>query len=137
MEFNVLERLVATTVSVLWGWPLVLYIMGAGILITGVLGFIQFRYFFESWRLLLKPSSGSGQADLTPFQAFLNALSASVGNGSIAGIATAVFSGGPGAGLWIFIFGLFSMSIRFAEVYLSMIFPASAGSSVLGGPMIY
>ncbi len=124
--------------DVVWGWPLVIFILSAGFVITCCLNFVQFRYFFKSWKLLLAPEQGSAPADMTPFQAFLNALSASVGNGSIAGMATAIYSGGPGATLWIFLFGFIGMAIRYAEAYLSTLFGSKHFSGgIVGGPMIY
>ena len=104
------------------------------------LRFIQFRYFFTAWKLLLFPDKSdiNKNADMTPVQAFLNALSTSLGNGSIGGMATAVFSGGPGAAVWIFVFGILGMSIRFCEVFLSTAFGTKHwGNSTVGGPMVY
>lgn len=124
----------------LWNWPLIILFFIAAFIITFCLKFIQIRYFVGAWQLLLKPSSvkGTSKADMTPFQAFLNALSASLGNGSIGGMATAVYSGGPGAAVWMFIFGLMSMSIRYAEVYLSTVFGVQhIGGGLVGGPMVY
>lgn len=124
--------------DVVWSWPLIIFLMSAGIFITCSLHFVQFRYFFKSWKLLLSPQKGTMPADMTPFQAFLNALSASVGNGSIAGMATAIYSGGPGATVWIFIFGFVGMAVRYAEVYLSTVFGSKHfAGGIVGGPMIY
>jgi AGCS family alanine or glycine:cation symporter len=119
-----------------WGWPLILYVLFASIIVTLALGFVQFRYFAESWRLVLFPEKTTAKhGELTPFQAFLNALSVGIGNGSLAGMATAIYSGGPGAAFWVFVLGLLSMSLRFAEVYLSISFPGTKTS--LGGPFVY
>ncbi len=119
------------------GWPLVIFVFGTSIIVTLALGFVQFRYFLTSWRLALfsDQKGKSHEADMSPFQAFVNALSASLGNGSVAGMATAIFAGGPGAAFWVFVLGLTSMAVRYAEVYLSLAFPASGVT--LGGPMIY
>lgn len=122
----------------IWGWPLIIFVVGAAIIITLNLKLVQFRYFLRAWKLLLSPEHGAGQADMSPFQAFLNALSASVGNGSIAGMATAIYSGGPGAALWVFVIGILGMSIRYCEVYLSTIFGVrQLPTGPIGGPMIY
>ena len=79
---------------------------------TVAFGGIQFRYFMRSWQYLLKPEAGVSQEAqanyITPFQAFINALSASLGNGSLVGMATAMYSGGPGAGFWISFLAFFS-----------------------------
>lgn len=125
----------------IWGWPLIIYVVGVALIATLALSFVQFRYFFRSWKLVFFPgkkAKAKKQVDMTPFQAFLNALSASVGNGSIAGIATAIYAGGPGAAFWIFVLGFLAMALRYAEVYLSSYFATeSAVGSSLGGPMIY
>lgn len=133
-----LNALILRATDLICGWPLVIYVFGTSIIVTVALGFVQIRYFFAAWKNVLFSESQKKlkNADMTPFQAFLNALSASVGNGSIAGMATAIFAGGPGAAFWVFVLGLTSMAIRYAEVYLSLLFP-STSNSVLGGPMVY
>ena len=126
--------------DIVWSWPLLIFIVGTAVATTVFLSGIQFRYFFSSWKLVLSSEGGlrDEASDMTSFQAFLNALSTSIGNGSVAGIATAVYSGGPGAAFWIFIMGLLAMAIRYSEVYLSSKFATqSAIGSSLGGPMIY
>lgn len=126
--------------NIAWGWPLLIFIVGAAIVCTIALVFVQFRYFITMWNLVFFPktSKTDTKEDMTPFQAFLNALSASVGNGSIAGVATAVYAGGPGAAFWIVVLGFLGMALRYSEVYLSSLFAThSAGGNALGGPMIY
>ncbi len=135
MGFN---DLILSINNFILGWPFLIYVVGISILATVMLNFVQFREFFNAWKLLLFSDSKATKGDMTPFEAFINALSTSVGNGSIAGIATAVYSGGPGAAFWIFVFGLLSMSLRFAEVFLSNHFaPIKEAGSTIGGPMIY
>ena len=128
------ESIVAT----LMGWPLIITAVSVSILCTIAFKFIQIRYFVSAWRFFLTPSEKSASADMSPVQALINALNSNLGNGTIAGVATAIFSGGPGAVLWILIIGLLLMAVRFAEVYLSTYYAsrASAGTKV-GGPMIY
>ncbi len=132
-----LNALILRLTDIVCGWPLILFVFGTSLVVTLALGFVQFRYFLASWRLILfGDHKGKSQgADMSPLQAFVNALSASVGNGSIAGMATAIFAGGPGAAFWVFVLGLTSMAVRYAEVYLSLTYPASGVT--LGGPMIY
>lgn len=139
--YDQLDTLINNTVDVLWGWPLLLALMSASVVMTIMFGGIQFRYFMRSWHYLLKAEqAGSGKSALyiSPFQAFINALSASLGNGSLAGMATAMYSGGPGAGFWILILGFFLMAIRFAEVYASTAFTHKQPNGLMrGGPMVY
>ncbi len=123
----------------LMGWPLMIYVIGVGVICTLALKAPQLRYFFYSWKLIFFPpkQSASLPADMTPLQAFINTLSTNLGNGSLAGVATAIYAGGPGAAIWMLIIGFVLMPVRFAEVYLSVLFSAQKKGSLLGGPMLY
>lgn len=140
--YNELDLLIKNAGEFIWGWPLIIGIMAVSVAMTIAFGGIQFRYFMRSWKYLLQTDVDASPAQkenyITPFQAFINALSASLGNGSLAGMATAMYSGGPGAGFWIFFLGFFLMSIRFAEVYASTAFTEKQASGLIrGGPMVY
>jgi AGCS family alanine or glycine:cation symporter len=125
-------------IELLLGWPLIMYVVATSIICTILLGFVQFRYFLRAWKEIIMPEKAEKSGDMTPFQAFIGTLSSNLGNGSIAGVATAIFSGGPGAALWMLIFGLILMAVRFAEVYLAIYFGShSKAKTVLGGPMLY
>jgi len=121
------------------GWPLIIFAISVGIVCTIVLSFIQIRYFLTMWREVFAPQEREQRGgDMTPLQAFVNTLSTNLGNGSLAGMATAVYSGGPGAAIWVLIIGFLLMSVRFAEVYLSAYFGSLAPKgNILGGPMLY
>lgn len=126
-----------------WSLPFLGFIVFAGCIMTIALKFIQFTHFFASWRSALGGSDteqNDTQSDMSPFQAFLSALSVSIGNGCLAGIATALYLGGPGATLWIFVIGLLGMALRFAEVFLGVtfaLFNKKSGHTKLGGPFLY
>lgn len=124
------------------GWPLIIYVVSIGALCTFVLRFIQIRYFAKAWQWTLRPDKAEMQvaksADMSPLQAFINALNIGVGNGSLAGMATAVYSGGPGAALWVILISILLMAVRYAEVYLASYFAThSEQKSSIGGPMLY
>lgn len=122
------------------GWPLIGYVLLASIICTVVFRWIQFRYFIYAWKTMFAPQKTVVKGDMTPFQAFINTLSANLGNGSIAGMATAVYSGGPGAAVWVVIIGLLLMAVRYAEVYASIYFDALTPADQKGslvGPMLY
>jgi AGCS family alanine or glycine:cation symporter len=130
------------TVEMILGWPFIIYVVVISLICTFVCNFAQFRYLFRAIKItffydktvITKPK----QADLNPFQAFLGALNASIGNGTIAGIATAIYNGGPGAAFWIFAASFILMILRFCEVYLSSYFSAQAPiGTTIGGPMLY
>ncbi len=125
----------------LWGWPLIIAMIVVGTLTTVATHFVQIRYFFTAWRLLIFPKKSVLGAEkdstLTPLQAFLGALGTSVGNGNIAGIATGIALGGPGAAFWVLVAGFIGMAIRFAEVFLGTYFDKKTFRGVRGGPMVY
>jgi AGCS family alanine or glycine:cation symporter len=115
----------------------VLVLLGAGAFLTVRTSFVQVRRFAEAWRVaLVRRGTGSSGA-LTPFQAFMTALGASIGTGNIAGVATAIVSGGPGALFWIWVYGFVATAIKFGEAILGMTFRESADGTVLSGPMYY
>lgn len=125
------------------GWPLFIFVIAVAVVCTIAFRFIQVRYFMYAWKQILNPAKPPVQesgksADMTPMQAFINTLSSNLGNGSIAGVATAIYAGGPGSAVWLVVFGLLLMAVRFAEAFLSMHYAtlAPAGAK-LGGPMLY
>ena len=83
---------------------------------------MQFRRFGEAVRAMLARQTPGAGGVLTPFQAFMTALGASVGTGNIAGVATAIISGGPGALFWIWVYGLVATAIKFSEAVLAIEF---------------
>jgi AGCS family alanine or glycine:cation symporter len=127
--------------NVFMGWPIIAYVITIGVICTITLSFMQFRFFAKAWQLTLLPpktENNAKKSDMSPLQAFINTLNISVGNGSLAGMATAIFSGGPGAALWIVLISFLLMPIRYAEVYLSTYFAAHAPAGTqIGGPMLY
>lgn len=135
-----LNHLIDSFSNFICTWPLLICFMGTAIIVTIALNGAPFKKFFTGFFSLLKISGDTAKAgaEITPLQAFLNALSTSLGNGAIAGIAAAIHLGGPGAGFWIFVAGFFCMILRFAEVYLATSFSSlSSTGRVLGGPFLY
>jgi AGCS family alanine or glycine:cation symporter len=115
----------------------VVVLLGTGLFLSIRTRFVQFRRFGEAVRAMLaRQAPGAGGA-LSPFQAFMTALGASVGTGNIAGVATAIISGGPGALFWIWVYGLVATAIKFAEAVLALEFRRVNGETVAAGPMYY
>lgn len=102
--------------GLVWGPPMLVLLMGTGLLLTILTGAVQFRYLGLALREVLgKLTKGrAGAGTVTPFQAVATALASTVGVGNIAGVATAVFLGGPGAVFWLWISGLLGMCTKFA-----------------------
>jgi alanine or glycine:cation symporter, AGCS family len=117
-------------------WVVVM-LLGAGAFLTVRTSFVQVRRFGEACRVALVRRSSGGKGALTPFQAFMTALAASIGTGNIAGVATAIVSGGPGALFWIWVYGFVATAIKFGEAVLGMTFRETRGDEVLSGPMYY
>src|SRR3954469_12899574 len=112
-------------------------LLGAGLFLTIRLRFVQVRRFADACRAAFSGSASGAEGALTPFQAFMTALAASIGTGNIAGVATAIVSGGPGALFWIWVYGFLAMAIKFAEATLGLRFREVRGTTVLSGPMYY
>ena len=112
-------------------------VLAAGIFLSVRLGFVQLRRFGEAFRTMVARQTQGATGVLSPFQAFMTALAASIGTGNIAGVATAIVSGGPGALFWIWIYGFLAMAIKFSEAVLGVRFRLSRGESTQSGPMYY
>lgn len=117
-------------------WVLLL-LMGGGLYLTLWLRVVQVRRFREALRVMLAARPRGADGPLTPFQAFMTALGASIGTGNIAGVATAIISGGPGALFWIWCYGFFATAIKFCEAVLGLRFRVARGDQVQSGPMYY
>ncbi len=112
-------------------------LMAKGIFFTIRLGFVQVRRLPEAARTMLSSQQSGTSGALPPFQTFMMALAATIGTGNIAGVATAIVSGGPGALFWIWCYGFFAMAIKFAEAVLGLEFRIARGKQTLAGPMYY
>jgi len=104
----------------IWGIPLLILLVGTGIFLTIRLRGLQFRALVHSLYLALikRKEAGSAEGDISHFQALMTALAATVGTGNIAGVATAITLGGPGALFWMWITGLFGMATKYSEAVL-------------------
>src|SRR5688500_10961983 len=108
--------------GLVWGPPMLVLLVGTGVLLTIVTGAVQFRHLgtapVEVQGKLRRP--GAGEGSVTPFQAVATALASTVGVGNIAGVATAIAVGGPGAVFWLWISGLLGMATKFSEVVVAL-----------------
>ena len=115
----------------------VAFLLGTGLFLTVRLGVVQVRRFREATRAMVAQQSKGATGVLTPFQAFMTALAASIGTGNIAGVATAIISGGPGVLFWIWVYGFVATAIKFAEAVLGVRFRQATPDGVQSGPMYY
>jgi len=127
--------------GIVWGPPMLVLLVGAGVFLSIRTKFIQFRKFGLMSRETLGKIFRRGPAaegDITPFQAMAVAMGGTVGVGNIAGVATAIALGGPGAVFWMLVSGLVGMATKFAEVVLGVHYRTrEAGGPMVGGPMTY
>ncbi|PMH46684.1 sodium:alanine symporter [Vibrio sp. 10N.286.49.B3] len=137
MEF--LTQLVGTINGIVWGVPMLVLILGVGIFLSVGLKFMPLFNIFNAFRLLWSGREKSkGDGEIPPFQALMTAMSATVGTGNIAGVATAVFIGGPGAIFWMWITAIFGLATKYAEAVLAVKYrEKDSQGRYLGGPMYY
>lgn len=121
----------------LWGsWVTLIVLLGVGILLTVRLGFVQIRGFRHAVHIVQgRYSCKEDPGDVNHFQALSTALSATVGTGNIAGVATAISLGGPGALFWMWMTALLGMATKFTESTLALRFREIDENGVAGGPM--
>lgn len=123
--------------SFVWGPPLMILLIGTGIMLTLRLGLLQVTKLPMALKLIFSARS-NGSGDVSSFQALCTALAATVGTGNIVGVATAVKAGGPGALFWMWIAAFFGMATKYAECLLAVKYrQVDADGNVSGGPMYY
>ena len=133
---DVITNLVAKGNSFLWSFLLIVLLCGTGIYYTIRLRFIQVRKFGEGWKLVFGHLSLNGEkhekGEMTPFQSIATAIAAQVGTGNLAGAATALLGGGPGAIFWMWVSAFFGMSTIYAEATLAQNFKTEVNGEVTG-----
>ena len=121
----------------IWGPPLLLLLVGTGILLTIRLGLIQIFRLPMALKLIFSAKS-DGSGDVNSFKALCTALAATVGTGNIVGVATAVKAGGPGALFWMWLAAFFGMATKYAECLLAVKYRRTSDKGhISGGPMYY
>lgn len=141
---ELLDQLLLITTLIadhIW-WPLVILMLGStGIYMTVKTRFIQIRRLGLAIRFMLKgrskEESANRQGDITPYQALMTALAATVGNGNIAGVATAIASGGPGAAFWMWMTAVFGMATKYSEALLGLKFRRQMPDGTFSGGAMY
>ena len=123
--------------SLVWGPPLMILLMGTGLLLSFRLGLIQVMKLPKALQLIFTARS-KGEGDVSSFQALCTALAATVGTGNIVGVATAIKLGGPGALFWMWLAAFFGMATKYSEGVLAVKFRTyDENGNASGGPMYY
>lgn len=122
----------------LWGPPLLALFLGTGLYLGFRLGWVQVRQLRRAFADLRTAGDAQAEGDISPFAALMTSVSGIVGNGNIAGVATAITAGGPGALFWMWVSGLVGMGTMFAESVLGVQYRQRGPDGLLvGGPMYY
>lgn len=135
-----LQQLLDQINDVLWTYVLIISLVGCALYFTFKSGFVQFRMIGEMVRLLgdAVPKSGNQRMKhISSFQAFMVSLAARIGTGNMAGVATAITVGGPGAVFWMWLIALLGSATGFIESTLAQLYKRKAKDAFIGGPAYY
>lgn len=138
--FVAFEGALASLNSIVWGPGMLILLVGTGLYLTLRLRFLSLRAIPRGFKLLWQGRSKleSVDGELSPFNALMTALAATVGTGNIVGVATAILAGGPGAVFWMWCTALVGMATKFAETVLAVHYrEITPAGNVVGGPMYY
>ena len=131
---NTINDIITEVSGLLWGWPMIILLLGTHVYLTILLRFPQ-RKIFTAIRLSVRKDPGA-TGDVSQFGSLATALAATIGTGNIIGVATAIALGGPGAVLWCWLTGVFGISTKYAEGLLAIKYRIkTANGRMLGGPM--
>ena len=129
-----LNDLLTELSNLLWGWPMIILLLGTHVFLTVRLRFPQ-RHIFKAIHLSVKRDANA-TGDVSQFGSLATALAATIGTGNIIGVATAIALGGPGAVLWCWLTGVFGISTKYAEGLLAIKYrQKTSDGKMLGGPM--
>lgn len=132
--FSSLNDWVQSINDVIWGWPMLLILLGTHLYLTVRLRFPQ-RYTFKAIRLSIKSEKGA-DGEVSPYAALVTTLAGTIGTGNIVGVASALVIGGPGALLWCLLTGVLGIATKYAESLLAVKYRVHrSDGTVSGGPM--
>ena len=103
-----------------WGPVMLILLLGTGVYLSAGLRLLTLRRIPSAFMLLFRGRSSQGEGEISPFSALMTSLSATIGTGNIAGVATALVLGGPGALFWMWITALVGMATKYAEAVLAV-----------------
>ncbi len=125
--------------SLVWGPPMMILLIGAGLVLTWVTRGVQFRKLAFSFREVLGKlfHAAEGEGTVTPFQALSTALASTVGVGNIAGVSTAIFLGGPGSLVWLLVSGVVGMATKYSEIAVALNYRERDDQGIVRGGAMY
>jgi AGCS family alanine or glycine:cation symporter len=124
--------------GIVWGVPMLVLLLGVGLYLTAGLRLRTLRSLPFAFAMLWRGRAAEGRGEITPFNALMTALAATIGTGNIAGVATAIFVGGPGAVFWMWMTAFVGMATKYAEAVCAVRFrEQDERGRFVGGPMYY
>ncbi len=133
----IIHQILTTIDDIVWGPFMMTLLIGTGIFLTFRLRGLQARKLVYTFRLILKHKE-EGKGDISPFRALMTTLSGTIGTGNIAGVATAISLGGPGALFWMWLTAVVGMATKFVESTLALHFREELpDGTMIGGPFYY
>ena len=138
-QMEILNNWISGINDLLWSYVLIIMLLGCAFRFTFKTRFVQFRMFREMIRVLGDSANKAheGEKHISSFQAFAVSLASRVGTGNLAGVATAVAVGGPGAVFWMWIIALLGSASAFVESTLAQLYKRKGKESFIGGPAYY
>jgi len=132
---DLFESIAAKVSNFIWGWPMIILLLGTHLYLTIRLRFPQL-YIFKAIKLSAAKDSGS-KGDVSHFSALATSLASTIGTGNIIGVATAVTLGGPGAVFWCWLTGVFGIATKYSEGLLAVKYRVqTSNGDMLGGPIM-
>lgn len=138
MDFvNSINDIIISLNNIVWATPMIILIVGLAVYFTLRLRFVQVRRLKHQLSLLTKPLKQKSESGISPFEAFCTIIAYRVGTGNVAGIALAVWSGGPGAVFWMMFTSIFDAAVSYAECALGQVYKIRQDGEYRGGGYYY
>lgn len=135
---KVIEAFLSQLSAIVWGPVMLVFLLGVGVFLTIGLKALPWLHTPRAFITLWRSRESNQEGDITPYQALMTSLSATIGTGNIAGVATAIVLGGPGAVFWMWVTALFGMATKYAEAVLAVKYrEVDELGHYVGGPMYY
>lgn len=133
---QIINNIVETINGVVWGWPMIILLMGTHVYLTFRTGFIQKWMFTKGIKLSISKDPDA-EGEVSQFGALTTALAATIGTGNIVGVGTAIYLGGPGAVLWCWLSGVFGIATKYAESLIAVKYRVKTEDGRMQGGAMY
>lgn len=133
-----IETFLADVRDHVWGWPLLILLLGTGVYLTWLLRGVQFRYMGYALKQIFATEKKNAEGDINPYEALMTTLAGAIGTGAIVGVSTGLYMGGLGALFWMWVTAFLGMATKYSESILAIKYRnADRLGEMIGGPMEY